>query len=843
MLSGEREENQYYSRQIGTYGKEAMALIRNLRVKVRNLNSVGCETVKNLVLSGIHTVILEDPRMPRPRDYGRIMALPAGQDRSMAIDQSCAEYFRQMNPHVRVLVHGVDADAKKPFDVLVVCGEEETWSEERGSCWFIGADIKGTQGVLWQSMGSCCRHRVWDVDGESNPTYLCVSCQENQVILDAPHPLIEAGDFVEGHKEPVVKVQGNTLFFLSGSSSSPFKPGDYIRRKPRVAEIVDLPFQRYTADTVIGQDISLPTYWTTKDDTEWYPLAAVMGGIVAQEVLKKTGKYLPLVGLTTLSFGPPPVVPRYEVMEEEEDRYYDCRKILGAEGFARLREQKVFLVGAGALGCEALKNAAMLGMGTGERGKIVVTDMDRIELSNLNRQFLYRKSDLQQFKSETACAKIALMNPACQLEYHTVAVGTKTESLPFDDLFWDSIDLVINALDNVEARRYVDAQCRWFRKPLWESGTLGTKCNLQTILPDQTETYSDSVDPPEKEIPVCTIKTFPYLIDHCIEWALEIFSAAIPSQRDQDDMEIEFLFSGLDICAGHPDEIEKHLMVWSEMFLQRVARTSIDTLLRLHPVDALEKDGTLFWSGTRRVPRLIETRDRVFVEAHVQLLRQLQRIFMEAIPVEPFDKDNLEKGHLDCVLALTNLRATVYDIPVTDLMTCQRIAGKITPAVCCATAMIMGRVFLGVTSSNSPRNVFANLALNLFVESEPLKPVAIRSGHDPVLQTEIIVINEGHTCWDRLELDLDQCGKTLMDLIRYMERTYHTSVTAVLGRSDRVVYSEFMNEENLVDQELLPGSQWQVEGEDDDGKPMIFPIIRIRMTSKPDCTEDIPGGC
>lgn len=62
---------------------------------------------------------------------------------------------------------------------------------------------------------------------------------------------------------------------------------------------------------------------------------------------------------------------------------------------------KYFVVGAGAIGCELLKNFAMMGVGTRD-GRVVVTDMDLIEKSNLNRQFLFRPRDVQQPKSATA---------------------------------------------------------------------------------------------------------------------------------------------------------------------------------------------------------------------------------------------------------------------------------------------------------------------------------------------------------------------------------------------------------------------------------------------------------
>ena len=63
----------------------------------------------------------------------------------------------------------------------------------------------------------------------------------------------------------------------------------------------------------------------------------------------------------------------------------------------------------------------------------------------------------------------------------------------------------------------MDQRCVFYKKPLLESGTLGTKGNVQVIIPDLTECYSSSHDPPEKETPMCTVKNFPNSINHCIE--------------------------------------------------------------------------------------------------------------------------------------------------------------------------------------------------------------------------------------------------------------------------------------------------------------------------------------
>jgi ubiquitin-activating enzyme E1 len=67
------------------------------------------------------------------------------------------------------------------------------------------------------------------------------------------------------------------------------------------------------------------------------------------------------------------------------------------------------------------------------------------------------------------------------------------------------------------------SSCVFYRKPLLESGTLGTKGNVQVVIPHLTESYSSSQDPPEKSIPICTLKNFPNLIEHTLQWARDLF--------------------------------------------------------------------------------------------------------------------------------------------------------------------------------------------------------------------------------------------------------------------------------------------------------------------------------
>lgn len=221
------------------------------------------------------------------------------------------------------------------------------------------------------------------------------------------------------------------------------------------------------------------------------PQAAFFGGFLAQEIVKFTGKYTPLQ--QWLHFDIFDSLPTEEGVnrEVEGSRYDDQIRIYGREIQRKIENTKTFMIGAGALGCELIKAFAMMGLGCSENGKIYNTDNDNIEVSNLNRQFLFRKNNVGKSKSETACNIGKQMNNAMNVTAFTSLVSPDTEDL-FNDKLWESIDFVVNAVDNIKARLYVDSRCCWYEKGLLESGTLGTKANSQMIIPHKTKCYGDS---------------------------------------------------------------------------------------------------------------------------------------------------------------------------------------------------------------------------------------------------------------------------------------------------------------------------------------------------------------
>ena len=354
------------------------------------------------------------------------------------------------------------------------------------------------------------------------------------------------------------------------------------------------------------------------------PMAALFGGLAAQEVLKSvSGKFHPLVQWMYLDSieSIPTSVERTEALCKPQGTRYDGQiAVFGTQFQDKIANLKQFLVGAGAIGCEMLKNWAMMGLGTGPKGSIIITDMDSIEKSNLNRQFLFRPKDVGKMKSDCATEAVQDMNP--DLKGHITAikdrVGPDTEHI-FNENFWEALDGVTNALDNVDARQYVDRRCVFFHKPLLESGTLGTKGNTQVVLPRITESYSSSQDPPEQSFPQCTLKSFPNKIEHTIAWAKEKFHSYFVGPPETVNLYLtqsNYLETGLKQSGNELGGLETlrdflvtekplnfdDCIVWARRMFEKEYNNAISQLLYNFPKDSLTSSGVAFWSGPKRAP-------------------------------------------------------------------------------------------------------------------------------------------------------------------------------------------------------------------------------------------------
>lgn len=152
---------------------------------------------------------------------------------------------------------------------------------------------------------------------------------------------------------------------------------------------------------------------------------------------------------------PSEILPEDEVTPGPTPSRYDGQVMVFGKAMQKaLAGQSMFLVGAGAIGCEMLKNWAMMGVacavdGAEKCGIVHVTDMDHIEKSNLSRQFLFRNADINQPKSRTAAVAASNMNSNLNYSVYETKVAPETENL-FNDDFYESLSFVCTALDNVE---------------------------------------------------------------------------------------------------------------------------------------------------------------------------------------------------------------------------------------------------------------------------------------------------------------------------------------------------------------------------------------------------------
>ena len=155
----------------------------------------------------------------------------------------------------------------------------------------------------------------------------------------------------------------------------------------------------------------------------------------------------------------------------------------------------------------------------------------------------------------------------------------------------------------------------------WFEGTLGTKGNVQVVIPWLTESYSSTQDPPEKSIPICTLRNFPNAIEHTLQWARDTFegifsnpaTAAIDFLKDQDNyiqrvmklqgsQPFEELMTVYKALVEDKPKTFSDCVKWARFHFQEQYHNSIEQLLYNFPKDQLTSSGVPFWSGPKRCP-------------------------------------------------------------------------------------------------------------------------------------------------------------------------------------------------------------------------------------------------
>jgi ubiquitin-like 1-activating enzyme E1 B len=152
--------------------------------------------------------------------------------------------------------------------------------------------------------------------------------------------------------------------------------------------------------------------------------------------------------------------------------------------------------------------------------------LDTIDVSNLNRQFLFRSRHVGMAKCKVASEAALGMVPPMERSEATYQPhhGNVLDNTRFNVPYVQSFSLVLNALDNITARRRVNRLCLAASIPLIEAGTAGYLGQVTVIDKNAgVECYECQAKATQKVYPICTIRSTPSMPVHCIVWAKELY--------------------------------------------------------------------------------------------------------------------------------------------------------------------------------------------------------------------------------------------------------------------------------------------------------------------------------
>ncbi|QHN97641.1 SUMO-activating enzyme subunit [Arachis hypogaea] len=379
---------------------------------------------------------------------------------------------------------------------------------------------------------------------------------------------------------------------------------------------------------------------------------------------------------------------------------------------------KVLMVGAGGIGCELLKTLALSGF-----RDIHIIDMDTIEVSNLNRQFLFRQSHVGQSKAKVARDAVLKFRPHINIQpYHA-----NVKDPEFNVDFFKQFNVVLNGLDNLDARRHVNRLCLAADVPLVESGTTGFLGQVTVHVKGKTECYECQPKPAPKTYPVCTITSTPSKFVHCIVWAKDLLFAKLFGDKNQDN-DLNVRSSD---AASSSENVEDVFVRRNDEDIEQYGKKIFDHVFGYNIELALSNEET--WKNRNR-PKPIYSKDILSDELaqpngnvdkkcafddefsvsamkslgmknpqDIWSLKENSRIFLEALRLFfthrgkdvgnlTFDKD--DQLAVEFVTAAANIRAASFGIPPYSLFEAKGIAGNIVHAVATTNAVIAGLIVI-----------------------------------------------------------------------------------------------------------------------------------------------------
>lgn len=147
---------------------------------------------------------------------------------------------------------------------------------------------------------------------------------------------------------------------------------------------------------------------------------------------------------------------------------------IGEAGQQRLLESRALIVGMGGLGSPAAMYLAAAGV-----GELLLSDFDRVESSNLQRQIIHRVDDIGELKARSAQRSLAELNPECRVE----ALDWVLDDAELEAQV-GRVDIVLDCCDNFATRFAVNRFCVAAAKPLISGAAIRMEGQVAAFLPE-----------------------------------------------------------------------------------------------------------------------------------------------------------------------------------------------------------------------------------------------------------------------------------------------------------------------------------------------------------------------
>jgi len=753
---------EYYDRLIRTFGLESINKCNSSSILIIGLE--GClatDICKNLVLFGIKNIYLYDLNIINENDIQKGYYYNE-EDLGLIRSQVLSLKFNDINKDCNILhVNSYDMNQ----DITIIINQSIEFINSLSLNKLIILFSYNLSGVLFVDVGN--EYLISDFKGEHiEPIQINNITESGLVICTTYHNLQSSDnikfDYLEGinlnqlNKEWTINIINNDTFQLLDFNCTDFIfINGTINYVPQSKIIIHERFNNMLDNK--SNLINMYIDYFTKNNSisnnkEYIPIVSIMSAFTSFEIIKiLINKYLPI-----------------NQWFEWETQIDINDKILNSEWI---------ITGLGSLGCEHLKNLALLNI-----KNIHIIDKNNVEESNLSNQFLYKQNDIGKNKSLQASINIQKLNKNLNIKYYNEEIGSNIE----DIIKNNNINGIFSGLDNRKDRLFIDEICFKYNLSFFECGVMDNKGHIQPIIPFKTETYATSPDydiNSRSSYLLCVIKSFPNCIDHVIEWSIEEFNNMILFEQS---------FNNIKDC------INFSIKLFNEKYNNDIIKL----------LDYYKNDND-YWKNGKKCPHPIFF--DINNDLHIKFIIDTINIILESLEI--FDNiltidivkniynnnlilsnfnniqkknillDYYNKNHINWIFSSINLRCENYNIKKINLFDFKGKFQKIISTNSIISSLISGLSIIEMikylNNYDNYESIFINMNNNTIINS--LVNIA------PIIKVGNVNINS----WTKLEYNI---SSTLLEFKQYCENIFKTDITMIIFDTTMVYF-----ESNTID--------------------------------------------